>query len=75
MESMDFAKRMARTQNKLILMVWEEATQYPLPILIQVTNGKNVVLENLFESQELNQLMWEYFVPVKVDEVLYEDMF
>lgn len=75
MESMDFAKRMARTQNKLILMVWEEATQYPLPILIQVTNGRDVVLENLFESEELNQLMWEYFVPVKINEALYEDMF
>lgn len=74
MESMDFAKRMARSQNKLILMVWEEATEYPLPVLIQVTNGRKVVLDNLFESKELNDLIWEYFVPVKISEEFYGDM-
>ncbi|RNC84976.1 MAG: hypothetical protein ED556_10415 [Winogradskyella sp.] len=75
MESLSFAKRLARSQNKPILMVWEEATEYPLPVLIRNANGRNVVIDNLFESLELNRVIWEYFVPLKLNEQLYEDIY
>ncbi|MBT8243734.1 MAG: hypothetical protein HKP48_01905 [Winogradskyella sp.] len=75
MESMKIATRLARAENKLVLMVWQEATEYPLPIVIKdKATGKDVFLRNLFGSPELTQLLWTYFVPVKVDEIFYEDM-
>lgn len=73
--SLDIAKRLARIQNKPILMSWEEATLYPLPVLIKDSRGKSVVIENLFSSNELNNVIWEYFIPVKVNELLYEDLY
>lgn len=75
MTSLEVAKRLARTQDKPILMVWEEATSYPLPVAVVAEDGRKVVVENLFSSIELNKILWEYFVPVKVGELLYEDMY
>lgn len=75
MTSLDIAKRLARTQNKPILMVWEEATLYPLPVLVATKNRRNIVVSDLFSSIELNKIVWEYFVPVKVNEILYEDLY
>ena len=75
MESLSFAKRMARSQNKPILMIWEEAAKYPLPVLVRGTNGRNTVIDNLFESIELNTVIWKHFVPLKLSEQLYEDLY
>jgi hypothetical protein len=75
MTSLEVAKRLARAQDKPILMVWEKATSYPLPVVVVAEDGRKVVVENLFSSIELNKILWEYFVPVKVGELLYEDMY
>ncbi len=75
MTSMPIAKKLALQQNKPILMVWEEATMYPLPVLVNDENGKKVVLRNMFEVPELTELLWEHFVLVVVEELFYEDMF
>ena len=74
MESLEIATRLARGQNKLVLMVWQEASEYPLSVIVKNEQGRDIYIKNIFESPELTKLLWTYFVPVKVDEVFYEDM-
>jgi len=75
MTSLDAAKRLALTQNKMIFMLWEEATFYPLPVMMKDNNGKAYFVRNLFENEGINQIIWEHFVPVIVSERHYEDMY
>ena len=75
MESMDIAKRLARTQDKLILMVWEEASYYPLSVLVRDKSGKEFFVADVFSNPELESILWEYFVLVKVNEVMHQDMY
>ena len=75
MESLDVAKRLARTQNKIILMVWEESMYYPFPAVLKDENDKNIFIRDLYASEPLMEIIWEYFIPVKVNELLYEDLF
>lgn len=74
MESMEIATILARGQNKLVLMVWQEASEYPLSVIVENDQGRDIYIKNIFESPELTKLLWTYFIPVKVDEVFYEDM-
>ncbi|SHG48888.1 hypothetical protein SAMN05444148_0254 [Winogradskyella jejuensis] len=74
-ESLPIAKIQARSQDKMILMVWEGATKYPLPVLLKDERGRNVVIDNLFETPQLNELLWQYFVPVVVGDESYADLF
>ena len=75
MTSLDAAKRLALTQNKMIFMFWEEATFYPLPVTMRDSKGKAYFVRNLFENEGLNEIIWEHFVPVIVSERHYEDMY
>lgn len=75
MTSLDVAKRLALTQNKMVFMMWEEATYYPLPVIFTDKNGKRFAIENLFENEAANKILWDYFVPVRVSEHQYDTMF
>lgn len=75
MTNLDFAKRLALTQNKMLFMMWEGATTTPFPVLINDSEGKVYLAEDLFESEELNRLIWNHFVPVSVNEDNYEAMY
>lgn len=68
MTSFEAAKRLALVQNKMLLVVWDETTYYPMPVLVRDDKGRQVVLDNLFESDEVINLLWESFVLVKLDE-------
>ena len=76
--SLDAAKRLALIQNKLVLMVWEETTVYPEPVIISNDKGHSVVVENMFENEFISNLIWDNFIPVVVNESehaqLYEDI-
>ncbi|TCK66828.1 hypothetical protein DFQ05_2112 [Winogradskyella wandonensis] len=74
-ESLPIAKIQARSENKMILMVWEGATEYPMPVLIKDERGKDILIDNLFETPQLNELLWQYFVPVVVGDESYADWF
>ncbi len=74
MESMEIATRLARGQNKLVLMVWQEASEYPLSVIVENDQGKDIYIRNIFDSPELTKLLWTYFVLVKVDDIFYGDM-
>lgn len=67
--SLDAAKRLALIQDKLLFVLWEEATIDPYPVLIK--GEKGYVVEYLFENQSLNQIIWERFIPVKLNENNY----
>jgi len=71
MTTLDAAKRLALVQDKMIFMMWEASTLYPLPVVVNDSEGNIVLVENLFENEELNNIIWKYFVPVKVSESQY----
>lgn len=75
MTNLDIAQKLAMTQNKMVLMVWEESTKYPYGVLVNDDTGKTIFVENLFESEILSPLIWEHFVPVIVSEYKYADLF
>jgi len=73
--SFEAAKRLAIVQDKMILMVWEESTLYPMRVIVENDQGKKMVMNNLFKNEVLNTLIWDYFVPVKVNESMYEELY
>lgn len=73
--SLDAAKRIAFVQNKLVFMIWEDAASIPYPVIMNDENGHEVLFANLFDHEEINNIIWEYFVPVKVNESLYADLY
>ncbi|WP_461587896.1 hypothetical protein [Winogradskyella sp.] len=72
MTNLGIAQRLAQVQNKMVLMVWEESTQYQYPVYVYNQKGNKVLIYNLFEDEEISPLIWEHFVPVIVSEYAYE---
>ncbi len=75
MTSLDAAKRIALVQDKFLFMMWEDATSIPYPVIMHDTNGNEILFDDLFKNDEINQIIWKYFVPVKVDENLYGELY
>ena len=75
MTSLDIAQKLALVQNKMVLMVWEETTNYQYPVLVRDDRGRTHFIENLFEDENLSPLIWKNFVPVIVSEDKYADLF
>jgi len=74
MTSLKVAKRLALVQDKMIFAMWEESTYYPFPVQLDDNKG-NLIITDLFEDDAINKILWEYFVPVKISEYEYEDLF
>jgi len=72
--SLDAAQRLAVIQNKMVLMMWEESTTYPFPVIVNSTDGKPVYIKDMFKNEYVSDLIWEHFIPVKVSESNYADM-
>ena len=75
MTSFPIAKRLALTQNKMLFVMWETSIDYPLPIILLNENGKLIYIDDLFESEELNKVIWDNFVPVLLNESVYDDWY
>lgn len=73
MTNLDVAKRLASVQNKMLFMMWEEATWEPYPVSIKQNNRATFV--NLFDSEYVNEKLWEHFIPVRVGEYMYDQLF
>ncbi|QXP79726.1 MULTISPECIES: hypothetical protein [Winogradskyella] len=73
--NLDIAQKLALVQNKMVLMVWEDATEYDYQVVVNNENGNIVFVQNLFENEEVSPLIWKYFIPVIVDELEYEDLY
>ncbi|WP_299336958.1 hypothetical protein [uncultured Psychroserpens sp.] len=75
MTSLDASKRLASIQNKLIFMMWEDSTTFPFPVKVLDTNGRVVFVEDMFKNESINQLIWEHFIPVVVNESQYAELY
>lgn len=75
LNSLQIAKNYAQSENKMILMVWNEATQYPFAGVVKNNEGRNIYLKNIFASEAILNLFWEHFIPVVVNEEVYEALF
>ena len=73
--SLDVAKRVALVQDKFLFMIWEEASLIPYPVIMNDEKDNLILFDNLFENEEINQLIWKNFVPVKVNEALYSELY
>ncbi|WGD35129.1 hypothetical protein [Olleya sp. YS] len=71
--SFELAKRLALSKNKMILAVWEDATYDSYPVAIRDSNGKFKVVE-LFNNDSIKELVWDYFVPVIIQESSYDKL-
>ena len=75
MTSLDAAKRIALVQDKLLFMIWEDAALLPYPVIMNDEKGQGILIENLFDYEEINRIIWDYFVPVKVSESQYAELY
>ena len=74
MESLDVAKRLARVQNKMLFVMWEESTMYDYPVYYIDENGVRVITD-LFNDKDINKAIWDNFVPVVLYESAYSELF
>ena len=74
MTNLDVAKSLARVQNKLLFVMWEESTQYDFPVVFRGENGV-MYYTDLFQDESVNQAIWTFFVPVILYEATYDDLF
>lgn len=74
MTSLDVAKSLAYVQDKLLFVIWEDASYQEYPVLIKNDKGDAVVVD-LFSNEFLNEIIWDHFVPVIISEYKYEELF
>lgn len=72
--SLNLAKKLALSKNKMLLVIWEDSANYSYPIILEDSDGTKVVTE-LFESDAVKTLVWKYFVPVIINESMYQRLF
>lgn len=71
--SLEVAKKLALMQNKMIIAVWEDISYEPYHVLIDdEKKGSRVV--DLFANDNDNKIIWEYFVPLLIQDYKYEDI-
>ncbi len=71
--SLEVAKKLALMQNKMIIAVWEDISYDPYHVLIDdEKEGSRVV--DLFANDNHNKIIWEYFVPLLIQDYKYEDI-
>jgi len=75
MKNLEIAQALAKVQNKMVLMVWEETTSYQYPVIVKDDKGRTIIINNLFEDEDVSPLIWQHFVPVIVSEDRYADLY
>lgn len=68
----DVAKRLALVQDKMLFVLWEDSFKYSIPVIINTEKGE-VMATDLAKDVSLDPVIWEYFVPVKLQELQYEE--
>lgn len=75
MKNLEVAQALAKVQNKMVLMVWEESTSYEYPVIVRDQQGRTIFIYDLFTDEDVSPLIWEHFVPVIVGEYRYADLY
>lgn len=74
MSSLEFAKKLALSQDKLLFVMWENsALDLLTPTVVKGTNKREYV--SVLDNEALNKILWQHFVPVVVSELFYEDYY
>lgn len=73
--SLRAAKRVALVQDKFLFVMWENAALIPYPVIMNDANGNEIIFDSMFDNQEIDKIIWDYFVPVKVSEDLYAELY
>ena len=71
--SFDVAKKLARVQNKMLFVMWEDTFNYDYPIVFNNDKGE-LIGTDLFVDDSINRIIWDYFIPVKLYETNYEEL-
>ncbi|MCK7590067.1 hypothetical protein M0G43_05750 [Subsaxibacter sp. CAU 1640] len=71
--SFDVAKRLALVQDKMLLVVWEGSFEYSIPVSYTAVNGNRTVID-LAVDKTLDPIIFNYFVPVRLQEVNHLDV-
>lgn len=75
MTNLEIAERLALFQNKLLLVVWENAFYQKTPAILYNEQGKEVLIEDSYNSPVIDSLVWAHFVPVVLSEDAYPDLY
>ena len=74
MTSLEVAKNLATVQGKFMLVIWEDVSYDPYPVIIRDSKGTAYV-DDMFANESINEVVWEYFVPVIISEAKYAELF
>ena len=74
MTSLDVAKSLASVQDKLLFVIWEDASLQEYPVLIKNETGDAIAVD-LFSNEIIYEAIWDHFVPVIISEYKYEELF
>jgi len=69
----DFAKKLALVQDKMLFVVWEESLDFPYPITYTSNNG-DLVFIDLSKNDNIDEVIWEHFIPVLLSESNYDEL-
>lgn len=72
--SLDVAKRLAFIQDKMLLVMWEDSTLDEVLVMLEDKN-KKLNVRSLFNDREVNSLIWDYFIPVKIKDSKYGELY
>lgn len=72
--SFDVAKRLALLQDKMLLVMWENTLDYEYLVML-VTEQNVPIYIDINSNDDVNSLIWEWFVPVILPESNYQDIF
>lgn len=72
--SFEVAKKFALAQNKMLFVVWEDSFVTPYYVEINDESGKALFID-ITQNDEVNEIIWEYFVPVLLPESEYGDLY
>lgn len=75
MTNLEVAQRLALTQNKLLVVIWEDAYYKQMPIYLNDGQGGKMLVKNMFSMSEIDRLLWEHFIPVVLSENQYPQLY
>jgi len=71
--SLEIAKKLAKTQDKMLFVMWEDALGDYYPVTVNDENDSKIIV-NLSKNEHLASMIWDYFVPVLILETDYEEL-
>lgn len=70
--SLEVAKRLALVQDKMLFVMWEGSVEYEFSVFLSHSNRVSEVVD-LRNSEYINQMIWDNFVPVLLPEYEYSE--